>query len=283
MEYKACGTIFASVCLIAFFSSCGAVTSGNSRPSVVAIMMTSGSPQTATAGTPFAAPLTVTATTGGVPTSGVSVTFTAPTTGASGTFGNGTASETDTTNASGVAHSSTFTANSVTGSYAVTAVAPAKSTPANFSLTNTGGVAAMITATIFQNTTNPQGQTIYNNGTQAVSTFDSLIVFIFIGIILGMAVSAMFVEAHPAFAFIGIFTLILLLIITAVVHNVYFDIIQSSVFAGGVTPSGATVIFFEYLPLFGAVAWALIMVATYGKGVSGAGASGSGAQQRAYG
>lgn len=147
MEYKACGTIFASVCLIAFFSSCGAVTSGNSIPSVVAIMMTSGSPQTATAGTPFAAPLTVTATTGGVPTSGVSVTFTAPTTGASGTFGNGTASETDTTNASGVAHSSTFTANSVTGSYAVTAVAPAKSTPANFSLTNTGGVAAMITAT----------------------------------------------------------------------------------------------------------------------------------------
>ncbi len=136
---------------------------------------------------------------------------------------------------------------------------------------------------LFQNTTNPQGQTIYNNGTQAVSTFDSLIVFIFIGIILGMAVSAMFVEAHPAFAFIGIFTLILLLIITAVVHNVYFDIIQSSVFAGGVTPSGATVIFFEYLPLFGAVAWALIMVATYGKGVSGAGASGSGAQQRAYG
>lgn len=147
MEYKACGTIFASVCLIAVLFSCGAVTSVNPRPSVVAIMMTSGSPQTATVATQFGALLTVTATTGGAPANGVSVTFTAPTTGASGTFANGTASETDITNASGVARSSTFTANSVAGSYTVTAVGSAKSTPANFDLTNTVGAAAMIAAT----------------------------------------------------------------------------------------------------------------------------------------
>jgi hypothetical protein len=146
MKYKACGTIFALVCLIAFFPGCGGLMDTNSKPPVVAIVMTSGSPQIATVGTAFAAPLIVMVTTGGSPTSAVSVTFTAPTTGASGTFANGTVSETDTTNASGVARSSTFTANSTVGSYAVTAVATAVPTPVNFGLTNTV-LAAAITAT----------------------------------------------------------------------------------------------------------------------------------------
>jgi len=143
MKYKASGTIFALVCLIAFFPSCGGLMSVSS----VAIMLTSGSPQIATVGAPFAAPLIVTVTTGGSPTGGVSVTLTAPTTGASGTFANGTASETDTTNASGVARSSTFTANSTAGSYTVTAVATAASTPAKFGLTNAALTVATITAT----------------------------------------------------------------------------------------------------------------------------------------
>jgi protocatechuate 3,4-dioxygenase beta subunit len=147
MKYKAYGTIFALVCLIVFFPNCGGLTSTNSKPPVVAIMMTTGSPQIATVGTPFAAPLVVTVTTGGSPTSGVSVTFTAPTTGASGTFANGMVSETDTTNASGVVRSSTFTANSTAGPYTVTAVATGAPTPVNFGLKNTVLAAAIITAT----------------------------------------------------------------------------------------------------------------------------------------
>jgi hypothetical protein len=147
MKYKAYSTIFVLVCLIAFFPSCGGVVGTNSKPPVVAIMMTSGSPQTATLGTPFAARLIVTVTRGGSPTNGVSVTFTAPTTGASGTFANGTVSETDATDASGVARSSTFAANSTVGSYTVTAVAMAASTPVNFGMTNTVSAATTITAT----------------------------------------------------------------------------------------------------------------------------------------
>jgi hypothetical protein len=66
----------------------------------------------------------------GVP--GVSVTFSAPVSGASGTFGG---AATVITDASGIATAPAFTANTVAGSYSVTASAGALT--ANFSLSNT--------------------------------------------------------------------------------------------------------------------------------------------------
>lgn len=145
MKY-ARGTVCAFVCLSAFLTSCGGVTGVNSNPPV-AIMVTSGSPQIATAGTTFAAPLIAVVTTGGSPTSGVPVIFTAPTTHASGTFANGAPSEIDVTDAGGEALSSSFTANSTAGSYTVTAVVMTALTPAEFALTNVASAPATITST----------------------------------------------------------------------------------------------------------------------------------------
>jgi hypothetical protein len=70
----------------------------------------------------------------GNPLSGASVTFAAPLTGASGTFA-GSASV--TTNANGFATAPAFTANTVSGSYQVTAAAGTVST--TFNLTNAAG------------------------------------------------------------------------------------------------------------------------------------------------
>src|SRR5438552_5155957 len=97
-------------------------------PPTVAIVATSGSGQTATAGSAFAAPLVATVTTGGTPTSGVTVTFTAPASGASGTFAGG--ANTATTDANGIATSAAFAANSTAGSYIVTANVSGASSPA---------------------------------------------------------------------------------------------------------------------------------------------------------
>ncbi len=68
--------------------------------------------------------------------SGVAVTFAAPTSGASGTFTGGVSSVTVITNGSGAATAPTFTANSTTGSYAVTATVNGL-TPVSFNLSNT--------------------------------------------------------------------------------------------------------------------------------------------------
>ncbi len=131
---------------VAFLTGC----SSSSRPApVVAISATSGGSQSAQVDTAFTNPLTATVTKGGTPTSGVSVTFTAPASGASGTFATTTPGATDTevTNASGVATSQVFTANSTAGAYTVTASAPGATATASFSLTNTAGAAANLTAT----------------------------------------------------------------------------------------------------------------------------------------
>ncbi len=93
---------------------------------------TGGTPQSAVAGQPFAAPLraTLTAIDPNVPLNGVGITFTPPAAGASAVLSSGTA----TTNPAGVA-SVTATANAVAGSYTVTAAGPSVF-PVAFDLTN---------------------------------------------------------------------------------------------------------------------------------------------------
>jgi hypothetical protein len=144
-RYKACGLVCA-FCLIALFTSCGALTSVDSNPPIV-ITMTSGSPQSAIVGMAFAAPLTATVTKRGAPMTGASVTFTAPTTGASGTFARDAPSEIDITGAGGVAHSSTFQANTTVGSYTVAAAVTGAPTQATFAFTNAALAPPTITAT----------------------------------------------------------------------------------------------------------------------------------------
>ena len=110
----------------------------NTAAPVIAVVVSSGSGQSAAVSTSFASPLVALVTSNGSPKSGVSVTFTAPASGASGTFSNGTATETDTTNANGLATSSTFKANATAGGpYSVTATTSGAAAPASFTLTNT--------------------------------------------------------------------------------------------------------------------------------------------------
>ena len=133
MNRKAYAGILAlSLFPLFFLAGCG---SSHSTPPVVSIAATSGTPQSATVNTAFAAPLVATVTTGGSPTGGVTVTFTAPATGASGTFAGGV--NTATTNASGVA-TTTVTLACVVGSRTVTATAGTISAGAVLGITSGG-------------------------------------------------------------------------------------------------------------------------------------------------
>jgi uncharacterized protein YbbK (DUF523 family) len=108
----------------------------------------------ATAGTPQSAPVTTAFTTNlaatvkdiyGNPVPNNTVTFNAPTSGASGTFAGGV--NTAKTNSAGVATAAVFTANTIAGSYTVTAGTGTLTTSPGFALTNLAGAAASITAT----------------------------------------------------------------------------------------------------------------------------------------
>ncbi len=105
-----------------------------SSSSLGAIAISSGSPQTATAGATFGAGLVAIASdTYGNPLAGVTVTFTAPSTGARATW-SGAAATSAVTDASGLATVPAPLAGTVAGSYTVTAAAGAFSV--SFALTN---------------------------------------------------------------------------------------------------------------------------------------------------
>src|ERR1700691_1163340 len=104
MNRKICWSVLA-VIFIAGLTACGGGTKKVAPTET--IVATSGSGQSATVGTAFAAQLVATVMTGTTPDSGVVVTFAAPATGASGTFAGG--ANTATTNANGVAMSAVFT------------------------------------------------------------------------------------------------------------------------------------------------------------------------------
>ncbi len=106
------------------------------------IQATSGTPQSTTVGTVFGTTLQAAVeSSGGTPVSGVTVTFTAPGSGASATFG-GSTTVTEVTNSAGVATAPAPTADSVAGSYTVTATVSGVASGASFNLTNTSGSTA---------------------------------------------------------------------------------------------------------------------------------------------
>ncbi len=98
------------------------------------LQIVGGNSQTAPAGITFAAPLQVSALGYGQPTPGVPVTFAAPTTGASGVFGSSGSSGIFATGSNGVVTTPSFTANSIAGSYTVTA--SVGTSVVDFTLTN---------------------------------------------------------------------------------------------------------------------------------------------------
>ncbi|MGD0301988.1 MAG: hypothetical protein ABSE86_33330, partial [Bryobacteraceae bacterium] len=119
------------------------------------ISATGGTPQSTVVSTAFPAALQATVKNGsGNPVSGVMVTFTAPGSGASALFG-GSATAAVVTNGSGIAISPVPVANSVVGSYNVSASAPGL-TAVSFALTNSA-TPPPPTATFVQMDTATQG------------------------------------------------------------------------------------------------------------------------------
>lgn len=149
MNRKPCYRLLAISCLIGLTNCTSGVPHvivNNSVP-VQAITASSGSPQSHGIDATFGAALVATVTSNGTPASGVVVTFTSPATGPSATFSDTSSlTATGTTDVNGVAVSPALTANGIAGPYTVTASVSGVTTPATFTLTNTTGAPAKITA-----------------------------------------------------------------------------------------------------------------------------------------
>ncbi len=131
------------------------LTNTTGAPSMISVK--SGSPQSTTVGTAFAAPLVAQVLdSSSNPVAGATVTFSPPVTGASAVLGSATA----VTDANGLA-TTTATANDTSGSYSVVATLPGAGAPAIFSLTNNAGAPATITASASSTPQTAQVNTAY--------------------------------------------------------------------------------------------------------------------------
>jgi len=136
--------IFLLIALAIMAGLSGCNSGGGGAGNKITLTLVSGSQQNATVGTAFSS-LVAQLTKNGAPLSGVTVNFQAPTSGASGTFSNNMDTAPETTDSDGNA-TATFTANTIAGSYTVTAVVEGATQPVSFNLTNTAGAPAMLTA-----------------------------------------------------------------------------------------------------------------------------------------
>jgi hypothetical protein len=120
----------------------------NLAGAAASVTATAGSSQSAVINTAFATRLQATVKdAGNNPVPDATVIFTAPSSGASGTFAGGQTTATAITNSQGVATAPAFSANSIAGTYTVTASVSGVGTAANFSLINLTSAAASIVAT----------------------------------------------------------------------------------------------------------------------------------------
>ena len=110
------------------------------------LLVSSGSSQTAKAGTGFTSPVAAEVVdTGGCPLGSVDVEFVAPATGAAATFPGSATTATVASGTDGVSAAPTLTANDVSGSYTVLASIPGTGFQVSFELTNTtSGVATSV-------------------------------------------------------------------------------------------------------------------------------------------
>jgi hypothetical protein len=145
--WRSLSFLLAAFAISAALTACGGGGSGSKGSNKVTLTLISGSGQTAQVGGQFTSQFVAQLTKDGTPLPGVTVSFQAPGSGASGTFqSNNSPAEGQTTDANGNATSSVFSANTVAGAYMVSAVVEGATQPVNFSLTNTAGAAANITA-----------------------------------------------------------------------------------------------------------------------------------------
>ena len=94
----------------------------------------------------------------------------------------------------------------------------------------------------------------------AIGFFSTLFPFFIFGLILFVAVSAMFIKSHPVFFFVSIVLLIIVIILGVVFANVYEEVSSDSNF--GDTDSNLTVMHYvmKYLPWMAAIVIIVLMV-----------------------
>lgn len=103
----------------------------------------------------------------------------------------------------------------------------------------------------------------FEHSETATVNFDSIILFIFMGLSVFVLVSSYFVWNHPAFFVIGFFLLCIVVMISGQMYNTYEELISSEVLAEAAADFPKTNFIIEYLPMYIAIMGILGGIVSY--------------------
>jgi len=106
---------------------------------------------------------------------------------------------------------------------------------------------------------------IQQGATSGLNVFGNLLALVFFAIGIAAIIAAFFVDANPVFFILSMFILAVQILISVVLHNVFFDIAQQSVFLGITQQFPYLITIFQYYPEFTFVLALGVMIALYAK------------------
>ena len=105
--------------------------------------------------------------------------------------------------------------------------------------------------------------TILQNGSNALDATNNSLLFIYFAMATAIIIGAFLVNATPIFFIAGIFFVAIDVLIAAIMHNVFFDVLQTSFLATYLNQYPYLIILVESYPLITFLIAIIVLVATF--------------------
>ena len=105
---------------------------------------------------------------------------------------------------------------------------------------------------------------------KTIPLLDYFIFFTFIALLIGLIISSIYIDTHPALAIIFIIVLVVAIVLAGIFANVYMTVGENSVIASTYSDFRMTTFLMENFPLFILITGAIILIVLYGKSKGGA-------------
>lgn len=105
----------------------------------------------------------------------------------------------------------------------------------------------------------------WQSGVNAFSALDWGVLLIVTGLTIGMIFLGFALPSHPIYAFVGVIIMILWLLVSPALSNVYYNAVMNTMLGDVITHLPLTWTLMQNLPLFGLVLGAVASIFTYGK------------------
>jgi len=109
------------------------------------------------------------------------------------------------------------------------------------------------------------------NALQAIASFDYLLIFIIVGLLIATIISAFFIDTHPVFFVMSLLLFIMFMIVVPVLSNVFDGFATNSQMITAADEFDVTTSFVGELPKYFVVMGGLVLIALYAKYRTGGG------------